>query len=398
MKKQKIMGVLVVLGSFYFWQSAGAITISPTRLVAPRPTASSTVSTPTTVIVPIKIEPTIVNKEEINKLDPQPEPPAPLINSVDRLDPQPEPPMGQVSTQEREEVRLNSPLIGEVKEFRLENTGEEKFEPKKIMLFESSSSTGNQIEILPSANSLMARFEHNKNQINIPVRTNFQVEAGKMVLGDGTATYTLKMQLPAFYASLNTAIEKIGLNTSSLSNVELTIQDHKPMYNAIIEEKGKLFGLVPFKIKNRVQISDDGSEVKTVRPWYAKLMSGLVDIDKIKFAPNITVTKLETDPAFFQEGNQVKIKATLENTGNAFALSVPGFSGPGSTLTFFANNEYVGGYAVPIMLGPGETVTYDYVWKNTKCNAPLRVEFSTAKIDEANKTDNILTAVANCGE
>lgn len=381
MRVEKTLASIVILsGIFCLYQSTNAIALAPSRTITPQPNTTTTSTKNDDVTSSPKIEVNVIKTNlEIN-------------DDIDKMDPQPEPPMNQVQEQERQEMKIMLQADAP------EESGEIKNEPKKIMVLNNLNNGTSSVEIIPNENSLMARFEHNKNTINIPVRVNIEEQGAETILKDGTATYTLKMNIPEFYSNLSSAIEKLGLTSTSLKNIELTVQNKKPVYNTTIEQKAKLFGLFPIKLNKQLQIHEDGTTTETKSQWYHKFFTGLIDISKLKFTANIAVTKLEIDPQDFKAGEMVKIKATLKNTGNSMALSVPGLSGSGSTLKFFGENQYLGGYAVPIALNAGESKEYEYTWKNAICGAQLKVEFTTGKIEGDETGDNTLIAIAKCAE
>jgi len=330
-------------------------------------------------------------------LNPQPEPPAPtkipeignkILNpaEIKMLNPQPEPPATIY-----QEFKINK------NETKSEEAGEVK--STKVYLQDAPEVKVSELEIIPSGQSILARFEHNKNQINIPVRTEVKVENGKVILTDEKFTYTLKTQLPTFYDNLTKELEKIGVPAASLENFEIKVQNEKPVYTADVTENGKLFGIIPLKIKTSITISADEEKVEQVkRPWYAKLVGKLAKFTDMKLLPNLVVTDIRFEPDKFSADAPIKVTATVKNEGFAYTVGGPDImNGTGPTGQFLINGQTSQYYFIFLALAPGETQEFTFNWKKAICGADVGVAIAKGiHIEETTKEDNIKTVKAIC--
>ncbi|TAN33574.1 hypothetical protein EPN28_02050 [Patescibacteria group bacterium] len=236
---------------------------------------------------------------------------------------------------------------------------------------------------------------------NIEAETDVAVKNGSLILSGeiNSATYTLKMEPAVVYKSLNKVVEKKGLPGGALKGLELKVENNKPIYRARVEEEGKLFGFIPFKVKSRVDIAADTNAITTVkRPWYARLISGLVDFSKIELLPNLVLTDIRFEPSQFSEGQKVKVIATVTNEGAAYAVGGLNFNtkkGPGATM--YVNGYVSTWYYIFMALGPGQKQEFEFTWKKAVCGADVGVQVAKDDfIKETTKEDNSLTVKANC--
>lgn len=404
-----------------------------------------------------KLDPQPEPPNEINKLDPQPEPPARIqVQGVDRLDPQPEPPMidkldpqpeppmtglkigqilnsnseanGQAKTMSLEGYNFQEENNGEGKVLKFQKSNETSTSPlsldndnykfniigKKITiatnildfsemgdktpvievkLRNSSSSAPNMVKLKLVNNNALMNFGQGEGQGQITLRSDFEVQAGKIVLINGENKLELQQNPPSFYRGLEKALEKKG----RVEDVELKVENNKPVYEIRALADAKLLGFIPMPIETRMRVGADDNQIKLVeKPWYAIFYTN-ADISDMLFKPDFVVTNIEL-PASFKKGDNLTAKITITNEGTATGLSLFNTkTGVCHEVELYWDNYFIKKTCLVFAIGPGESYTFEQKFE-AQCK-PIKAHFDPAQsLEDSNYGNNSLTVQTNCSE
>lgn len=122
--------------------------------------------------------------------------------------------------------------------------------------------------------------ERERERVRVRAEDGLQIQGTTITItGSSTGSTTefkMKTALPAFYNRLELALRKQNAS-SSIEELELKVVDDQPIYEASLIEAGKLFGLIPLKVKTTATINVENNEIEQVKkPWYSFLVTKLI--------------------------------------------------------------------------------------------------------------------------
>lgn len=264
-----------------------------------------------------------------------------------------------------------------------------------IDLKNDSNSKNSHFKVKPKGNCLEIFLDNNSSD-KIDLCNDFQIEPDGAYLVDGAKKLKLENQPDLIFNSIRDSVEK---ENSKIISTTLKIEKEKPLYQFQIEEKHKLFWIIPINIRADLEINAENSSISNTK--YG--LSGLLFKDKkyineFKFGPNLVFENVTLEPKSLHNGDKLKINARIKNIGNKYASA--GYTseiGPSSVDLFFGNDLKINSIETGFFIFPGESINIPLEWTAILCNVPITIKIDPEnKIEETNKTDNIWQYDVKC--
>jgi hypothetical protein len=419
-----------------------ATVVTPTRgttVTSPEPSVPGTIIG----INPQPEPPKEIQIDPINQLNPQPEPPMPAnARSATQLNPQPEPPIpsasvsGLLNAQTVAGATAIKSLAGF--DYKQENNGTTKvfkFQPTdsqtplsldvnnfkfnlvgnkieigtstldftesanktpiiEIKLRNSSSSAPDMVKVKMVNNNAIMNFPQGDGEGQVTLKSDFEVQNGKIILLDGTNKLTISQNPNSFMTGLGRMLQSKKAN---MKGAELGIENGKPVYDVKAEVEGKFLGLINMPLSADLKVGADNNTVQAVKfPWYGFLYTK-PDF-KVNLVADFAVTSVVI-PDSYKKGNTITAKVTITNVGTATGVTEYNVGTGACTAVVYYWGEFKDNWSCLLTaLQPGESYTYEWNLKGD-C-APLKVDFDPGKTvkDDPDFGNNILSASSNCSQ
>jgi hypothetical protein len=236
--------------------------------------------------------------------------------------------------------------------------------------------------------------------VQMDTKTQISTQGDHVKLLEGDKNFTLSSTPEDFLHNLSFAMGKQGFSSGSVQQITLHIVEDKPVYDLHIKEKIRLLGIFPLVIKTQAIISAENNTVQNVnRPWYANISSIVNNIKNIKLIPDFALTAIELAPDSYAVGNTATAKVTLSNLGAAGAMthfSISKSVGGTEWLVTINGGQAAKFLAGPVYLKPGESVVVNLGFDVFSCG-PVKVEFDPGNfLEEEDFSNNSITATATC--
>ncbi len=220
-------------------------------------------------------------------------------------------------------------------------------------------------------------FDVDQKKVDLPIRADFVVKEGKLILLNERQELPLKFSPRSFYAILESVL---GKSKSELGSIDLKIDRGEPYYFVKIKENLKLFGFIPFRSETLLKVNARTNKPDLIDTGLlGKLVVHANFTNLFAAGPDFELKNVRFEPLSYRAGDKVVIRADLVNTG-----TVEAYSGVGNHVKNWLYDKdkpiYGTDEQVIYSLAPGETQKMSYVWDNVVCSEPLSIIFDTDRV------------------